>query len=100
MEKKCKQTSDPQTPIEAPDEKLPVHPNAIPNGIVPLGPQVRDPVDLAVEKLVEMGFDEARAKQVLAQTESGNGINFQSALQRLSKEKERKLRLERLQTMG
>ena len=77
-----------------------MYPNTVPNGVVPFGPQVRDPVDLAVEKLVEMGFEEARAKTALAQTESGNGINFESALQRLKKEKERKLRLERLQTMG
>ena len=99
-EKKVKATAALASPIQTSDEKLPVYPNASPNGIVPSGPQVRDPVDLAVERLVEMGFEEDRAKKALAQTESGNGIHFESALQRLTKEKERKRRLERLETMG
>ena len=61
---------------------------------------MRDPVDLAVEKLVEMGFEVDRAKKALAQTDNGNGINLESALQKLTKEKEKKKRLERLETMG
>lgn len=67
---------------------------------VPAHPQVRDPVDLAVEKLVLMGFEEGKAKKVLAQTETGNGINFETALSKLKKEMERRKRLERLETMG
>ena len=92
--------SSPVVPIQLHDEKFLVYANTQSNGMVPSGPQVRDPVDLAVEKLVNMGFEETRAKKALAQTESGNGINFESALQRLTKERERKKRLERLETMG
>lgn len=92
--------SSPVVPVQIHDEKFPVYANTQPNGVVPTGPQVRDPVDLAVEKLVEMGFEEVRAKKALAQTESGNGINFESALQRLIKERDRRKRLERLETMG
>ena len=67
---------------------------------MPSGPQVKDPVDFAVESLVSMGFDEARAKKALAETDSGNNINFRSALERLKKERDRRKRLERLDRMG
>ena len=67
---------------------------------MPSGPQVKDPVDLAVESLVSMGFDEAKAKKALAETDSGNSINFKSALERLKKERDRAKRLERLDRMG
>lgn len=70
------------------------------SAIVSSHPQVRDPVDLAVEKLVTMGFEEAKANKALAHTETGNGINFDAALSRLKKEMERRKRLERLETMG
>ena len=95
-----KEIASPTSTTQSSEEKFPVYPNATPNGVVPTGPQVRDPVDLAVERLVEMGFEEDRAKKALAATESGNGINFESAFQRLNKEKERRRRLERLETMG
>ena len=68
--------------------------------VVPRGPQVRDPVDTAVERLMAMGFDETRAKRALAETDSGNRINFENALNRLVKEQERQERLERLRKMG
>ena len=95
------------TPIEVTDEKVPVPPTEGSGGgphkapmTVPKGPQVKDPVDLAVERLVAMGFDEARAKRALAETDSGNRINFENALTRLIKEREKLERLERLKKMG
>ena len=105
------QSSRSCTPVEITDEKVPVpaveaettapkdSPVTAP-AAVPKGPQVRDPVDLAVERLVAMGFDEARAKRALAETDSGNRINFDNALTRLVKEKEKLERLERLRKMG
>lgn len=57
--------------------------------VVPLGPQVRDPVDLAVERLVGMGFDHIKAKKALADTDSGNNINFDHALEYLVRERKR-----------
>ena len=56
---------------------------------VPLGPQVRDPVDIAVERLVDMGFEEKKAKKALADTDSGNSIEFDKALELLVREKKR-----------
>ena len=109
------------TPIEVTDEKVAVLPSDVPSGsggarskqgsngapptpktpvVVPRGPQVKDPVDLAVERLVAMGFDETRAKRALAETDSGNRINFDNALTKLIKEKEKLERLERLKKMG
>ncbi|KAL9630982.1 MAG: hypothetical protein Q9164_006137, partial [Protoblastenia rupestris] len=44
--------------------------------VVPSGPQVRDPVDVAVEKLVSMGFAPAKAKKALADTDTGNSVDF------------------------
>lgn len=82
------------------DEKYPVSPNSQPFPAIPSGPQVRDPVDVAVEKLVSMGFDEAKAKKALADTDTGNSINFESALAVLKKERKRKARLDRLDRMG
>ena len=57
--------------------------------VVPAGPQVKDPVDLAVEKLVGMGFDAGKAKKALADTDSGNSINFDDALEYLVRERKR-----------
>ena len=107
------------TPVEVTDEKVAVLPSDVPdagagnkhanNGApsmpkapmtVPRGPQVKDPVDSAVERLVGMGFDETRVKRALAETDSGNRINFDNALTKLIKEKEKLERLERLKKMG
>ncbi len=49
----------------------------------PQGPQVKDPVDMALERLVGMGFDEASAKKALAETDSGNAIDFDAAMNKL-----------------
>ena len=67
---------------------------------VPTGPQVRDPVDVAVERLTAMGFDEKRAKKALAETDSGNSVNFERAVSLLVKERERRKMLGRLERMG
>ena len=52
-------------------------------------PQVRDPVDVAVERLVKMGFDEKKAKKALADTDSGNSIDFDKAVEILVRERKR-----------
>ena len=67
---------------------------------VPQGPQVRDPVDIAVDKMVEMGFDEASAKKALANTDNGGRIDVEKAIRILTKQKKRAERLERLDRMG
>ncbi|KAL9004918.1 MAG: hypothetical protein Q9188_002269 [Gyalolechia gomerana] len=56
---------------------------------VPSGPQVRDPVDVAVDRLVAMGFDEKKAKKALADTDSGNSVNFEKAVEVLVRERKR-----------
>ncbi|KAL8813232.1 MAG: hypothetical protein Q9200_000416 [Gallowayella weberi] len=56
---------------------------------VPSGPQVRDPVDVAVDRLVAMGFDEKKAKKALADTDSGNSVNFEKAVETLVRERKR-----------
>ncbi|KAG8528760.1 uncharacterized protein KY384_006447 [Bacidia gigantensis] len=57
--------------------------------VVPLGPQVRDPVDVAVERLVAMGFESKKAKRALADSDTGNSINFEAALESLVRERKR-----------
>ena len=57
--------------------------------VVPAGPQVRASVDLAVEKLVIMGFEAGKAKKVLADTDTGNSINFDDALKYLVRDVKR-----------
>ena len=54
---------------------------------VPFGPQVRDPVDVAVDRLVAMGFDEKKSKKALADTDSGNSIDFDKAVEALVRER-------------
>lgn len=56
---------------------------------VSLEPQVRDPVDVAVDRLVAMGFDEKKSKKALADTDSGNRVNFDKAVEALVKERKR-----------
>ncbi|MCJ1391762.1 hypothetical protein MMC18_004627 [Xylographa bjoerkii] len=80
-------------------DKVPLHPNAQPLA-VPSGPQVRDPVDVAVERLTAMGFEEGRAKRALAETDSGNSVNFERAVSVLVREREKKRVMGRLDRMG
>ena len=55
----------------------------------PVGPQVRDPVDVAIDRLVAMGFDEKKSKKALADTDNGNGIDFDQAVEALVRERKR-----------
>ena len=57
--------------------------------VVPSGPQVRDPVDVAVEKFVAMGFDKSKAGKALAETDTGNSIDFAAAMEWLVRERKR-----------
>ncbi len=57
--------------------------------VVPSGPQVRDPVDLAVERFVGMGFDGGKAAKALAETDTGNSIDFAAAMEWLVRERKR-----------
>lgn len=57
--------------------------------IVPAGPQVRDPVDVAVDRLVAMGFDKKKAAKALAETDTGNSVDFAKALEWLVRERKR-----------
>jgi len=57
--------------------------------VVPAGPQVRDPVDVAVERFVAMGFDKAKAGKALAETDTGNSIDFSAAMEWLVRERKR-----------
>ena len=63
----------------------------------PQGQQVKDPVDMALEKLVAMGFDEANSKKALAETDSGNAIDFNAAVIKLVRERQGQMRV---QTLG
>lgn len=56
---------------------------------VPVGPQVRDPVDIAVDRLIAMGFDERKAKKALAETDTGESIDFKKAVEILVRERKR-----------
>ncbi len=76
-------TSNQPRPIMAPLNHHTVH---LP---VPSGPQVRDPVDVAVDRLVAMGFDEKKAKKALADTDSGNSVDFEKAVEALVRERKR-----------
>lgn len=56
---------------------------------VPFGPQFRDPVDIAVDRLVAMGFEERKAKKALAETDTGESIDFDKAVEILVRERKR-----------
>lgn len=56
---------------------------------ISLGPPVRDPVDVAIDRLIKMGFDEKRAKKALAETDTGNNIDFDKAVEILVRERKR-----------
>ena len=62
-------------------------------GQPPKGPQVRDPVDMAMEKLVGMGFEEKDATRALAQTDTGDALDVEAAIKLLQREARRKERL-------
>lgn len=57
--------------------------------VVPAGPQVRDPVDVAVDRFVAMGFDKKKAAKALAETDTGNSVDFPKALEWLVRERKR-----------
>ena len=57
--------------------------------VVPAGPQVRDPVDIAVEKFVAMGFQPEKCRKALAETDTGNSIDFAAAMEWLVRERKR-----------
>ena len=57
--------------------------------VVPAGPQVQDPVDVAVDRLVAMGFEASKAKKALAETDTGNNVDFEGALEVLVRERKR-----------
>ena len=57
--------------------------------VVPAGPQVRDPVDVAVDRLVGMGFEKKKAAKALAETDTGNSVDFAKALEWLVRERKR-----------
>lgn len=54
-----------------------------------LGPQFRDPVDIALEGLVKMGFDKKTAVKALADTDTGNNVDFDRALDTLVRQRKR-----------
>ena len=56
---------------------------------MPAGPQVRDPVDVAVERLVAMGFEQHKCMKALAETDTGNSIDFAAAMEWLVRERKR-----------
>jgi hypothetical protein len=80
----------PQTALPTYSQTLTHHPS-LPLLTVPSGPQVRDPVDVAVERLVGMGFEERRAKKALADTDSGNSVDFERAVEVLVRERKREV---------
>lgn len=57
--------------------------------VVPAGPQVRDPVDVAVDRLAAMGFEKKKAAKALAETDTGNSVDFARALEWLVRERKR-----------
>ena len=63
--------------------------NVISALVVPAGPQVRDPVDVAVDRLVAMGFEKKKAAKALAETDTGNSVDFAKALEWLVRERKR-----------
>ena len=54
-----------------------------------LGSQIRDPADIALERLIEMGFEEKTAVKALADTDTGNNVDFDRALETLVRQRKR-----------
>lgn len=46
---------------------------------------------MAVDRLVSMGFDEKKSKKALADTDSGNSIDFDKAVEVLVRERKREV---------
>ena len=46
---------------------------------------------MAVERLVGMGFEEKKAKKALADTDSGNRVDFERAVEVLVRERKREV---------
>ena len=46
-------------------------------------------MDVAVEKLVAMGFESHKCKKALAETDTGNSIDFAAAMEWLVRERKR-----------
>ena len=91
----------PRVPAIIPsDEKFAVLPEEESQGGFYFPPQVQNSFDPAVETLVGMGYETESVRKALIQTATGNVINFDTALSRLKKDRERRKRLERLDTMG
>lgn len=85
-------TTPSSTPVMI--QPLPVYPSSLGKEFVsgfnvPFEPQVRDPVDVAVDRLVAMGFDEKKSKKALADTDSGNHVDFNKAVETLVSERKR-----------
>ena len=62
------------TPIHIP------HPAGLQQIQVPVGPQVIDPIDISLSKLLGLGYPEKAAKKALAETDSGNSVDFERAV--------------------
>lgn len=75
--------------IQTPSRSSTLEKQFISSSTVTLSPQIRDPVDVAVDRLVKMGFEERKAKKALAETDSGNSIDFDKALEMLVRERKR-----------
>ena len=65
--------------------------NSFSSAYAPAGPQVRDPVDVAIDRLVAMGFDKKKSQKALADTDNGNGIDFDQAVEVLVRERKREV---------
>ncbi|KAJ5203869.1 uncharacterized protein N7498_004748 [Penicillium cinerascens] len=96
-------SSPPRTPKYTPppsnksDPSIPIFPRSPPHPtqlLAPplLRPQVQDPVDLAMNKMVhELGFNENDVKWALKITDTGEGIDMVAAEQLLKKQKKKQL---------
>ena len=62
------------TPIHIP------HPAGLQQIQIPIGPQVIDPIDISLSKLLALGYPEKAAKKALAETDSGNSVDFERAV--------------------
>ncbi|KAJ5984868.1 hypothetical protein N7522_012064 [Penicillium canescens] len=87
--------SDPHTPIQASNHTSVFAPSQTPpapavRGHVPLPPQVLDPVDRAINTMVnEMGFNTEDAKWALKITDTGEGIDVSAAIQLLEHQRKK-----------
>ncbi|MCJ1353327.1 MAG: hypothetical protein MMC33_003312 [Icmadophila ericetorum] len=61
------------------------HPIGLQQIQVPTGPQVVDPIDISLNNLLVMGYPEWEAKKALAESDSGNSVDFDAAVQILER---------------